>query len=151
MLAGARSQTWFCYPRAGPAGMSWGLWAGPLLPRPGRRGRGRPQHPLHPVPAGVASVVVSFFLSMYYNVINAWAFWYLFHSFQVSAPEQGSERERGRATECTLPAHGWSVGAAALRESGAIRKWCEGLGVAGRPQSSGGLLSQGSMDPCCCV
>lgn len=33
---------------------------------------------------GVASVVVSFFLSMYYNVINAWGFWYLFHSFQVS-------------------------------------------------------------------
>ncbi|XP_049718400.1 sodium- and chloride-dependent transporter XTRP3 isoform X1 [Elephas maximus indicus] len=32
---------------------------------------------------GVASVVVSFFLSMYYNVINAWGFWYLFHSFQV--------------------------------------------------------------------
>lgn len=28
-------------------------------------------------------MVVSFFLSMYYNVINAWAFWYLFHSFQV--------------------------------------------------------------------
>lgn len=35
------------------------------------------------MPTGVASVVVSFFLSMYYNVINAWAFWYLFHSFQV--------------------------------------------------------------------
>lgn len=35
------------------------------------------------IPTGVASVVVSFFLSMYYNVINAWAFWYLFHSFQV--------------------------------------------------------------------
>nr|XP_044992185.1 sodium- and chloride-dependent transporter XTRP3 isoform X4 [Jaculus jaculus] len=32
---------------------------------------------------GVASVVASFFLSMYYNVINAWSFWYLFHSFQV--------------------------------------------------------------------
>nr|XP_044992184.1 sodium- and chloride-dependent transporter XTRP3 isoform X3 [Jaculus jaculus] len=31
---------------------------------------------------GVASVVASFFLSMYYNVINAWSFWYLFHSFQ---------------------------------------------------------------------
>lgn len=29
-------------------------------------------------------MVVSFFLSMYYNVINAWGFWYLFHSFQVS-------------------------------------------------------------------
>ncbi|KAM6169647.1 sodium- and chloride-dependent transporter XTRP3 isoform 2-T2 [Rhynchocyon petersi] len=35
---------------------------------------------------GVASVVVSFFLSMYYNVINAWAFWYLFHSFQDPLP-----------------------------------------------------------------
>lgn len=33
---------------------------------------------------GVASVVVSFFLAMYYNVINAWGFWYFFHSFQVS-------------------------------------------------------------------
>uniref|UniRef100_A0A8C3X4M3 Transporter n=1 Tax=Catagonus wagneri TaxID=51154 RepID=A0A8C3X4M3_9CETA len=37
---------------------------------------------------GVASVVVSFFLSMYYNVVNAWAFWYLFHSFQVSGPTE---------------------------------------------------------------
>lgn len=35
-------------------------------------------------------MVVSFFLSMYYNVINAWAFWYLFHSFQVC----------GRPAEC---------------------------------------------------
>uniref|UniRef100_A0A8D1CI22 Solute carrier family 6 member 20 n=1 Tax=Sus scrofa TaxID=9823 RepID=A0A8D1CI22_PIG len=35
---------------------------------------------------GVASVVVSFFLSMYYNVVNAWAFWYLFHSFQDPLP-----------------------------------------------------------------
>ncbi|XP_074715631.1 sodium- and chloride-dependent transporter XTRP3 isoform X2 [Strix uralensis] len=35
---------------------------------------------------GVASVIVSFFLSMYYNVINAWAFWYLFHSFQEPLP-----------------------------------------------------------------
>uniref|UniRef100_A0A2K5ELA4 Transporter n=1 Tax=Aotus nancymaae TaxID=37293 RepID=A0A2K5ELA4_AOTNA len=35
---------------------------------------------------GVASVVVSFFLAMYYNVINAWAFWYLFHSFQDPLP-----------------------------------------------------------------
>uniref|UniRef100_A0A8D2MLA7 Solute carrier family 6 member 20 n=1 Tax=Zonotrichia albicollis TaxID=44394 RepID=A0A8D2MLA7_ZONAL len=38
------------------------------------------------IPTGVASVVVSFFLSMYYNVINAWAFWYLFHSFQDPLP-----------------------------------------------------------------
>ncbi|XP_057562838.1 sodium- and chloride-dependent transporter XTRP3 isoform X5 [Hippopotamus amphibius kiboko] len=35
---------------------------------------------------GVASVVVSFFLTMYYNVVNAWAFWYLFHSFQDPLP-----------------------------------------------------------------
>ncbi|XP_003794564.1 sodium- and chloride-dependent transporter XTRP3 isoform X2 [Otolemur garnettii] len=35
---------------------------------------------------GVASVVVSFFLCMYYNIINAWAFWYLFHSFQDPLP-----------------------------------------------------------------
>uniref|UniRef100_A0A2K6EWE3 Transporter n=1 Tax=Propithecus coquereli TaxID=379532 RepID=A0A2K6EWE3_PROCO len=35
---------------------------------------------------GVASVMVSFFVSMYYNVINAWAFWYLFHSFQNPLP-----------------------------------------------------------------
>ncbi|XP_004760875.1 sodium- and chloride-dependent transporter XTRP3 [Mustela nigripes] len=35
---------------------------------------------------GLASVVVSFFLSMYYNIINAWAFWYLFHSFQDPLP-----------------------------------------------------------------
>ncbi|XP_077159031.1 sodium- and chloride-dependent transporter XTRP3 isoform X2 [Paroedura picta] len=35
---------------------------------------------------GIASVVVSFFLSMYYNVINTWAFWYLFHSFQDPLP-----------------------------------------------------------------
>uniref|UniRef100_A0A8C5LAI4 Transporter n=1 Tax=Jaculus jaculus TaxID=51337 RepID=A0A8C5LAI4_JACJA len=35
---------------------------------------------------GVASVVASFFLSMYYNVINAWSFWYLFHSFQDPLP-----------------------------------------------------------------
>ncbi|KAG8442681.1 hypothetical protein GDO86_011466 [Hymenochirus boettgeri] len=35
---------------------------------------------------GYASVVVSFFLCIYYNVINAWAFWYLFHSFQDPLP-----------------------------------------------------------------
>ncbi|XP_026573626.1 sodium- and chloride-dependent transporter XTRP3 isoform X1 [Pseudonaja textilis] len=35
---------------------------------------------------GIASVIVSFFLSMYYNIINGWAFWYLFHSFQDPLP-----------------------------------------------------------------
>lgn len=43
-----------------------------------------------PVPlTGLASVVASFFLATYYNIINAWAFWYLFHSFQVSGRPQG--------------------------------------------------------------
>ena len=76
------------------------------------------------VPTGVASVVVSFFLSMYYNVVNAWAFWYLFHSFQVSVPmpEQGpSGKAEGR---------GGVWGVAVL---GGARKWCEGLGEAGTP------------------
>ncbi|XP_008577429.1 PREDICTED: sodium- and chloride-dependent transporter XTRP3 [Galeopterus variegatus] len=35
---------------------------------------------------GVASMVVSFFLTVYYNVINTWAFWYLFQSFQDPLP-----------------------------------------------------------------
>nr|XP_021502220.1 sodium- and chloride-dependent transporter XTRP3B-like [Meriones unguiculatus] len=35
---------------------------------------------------GIASLVVSFFVSVYYNVINSWAIWYLFHSFQEPLP-----------------------------------------------------------------
>lgn len=35
---------------------------------------------------GLASVVTSFYLCLYYNVINAWSFWYLFHSFQSVLP-----------------------------------------------------------------
>ncbi|MBN3305528.1 S6A20 protein, partial [Amia calva] len=35
---------------------------------------------------GIASVVTSTYLAVYYNVINAWAFWYLFHSFQSVLP-----------------------------------------------------------------
>ncbi|XP_048190854.1 sodium- and chloride-dependent transporter XTRP3 [Perognathus longimembris pacificus] len=35
---------------------------------------------------GVASMVVAFFVSTYYNIINAWGFWYLFHSFQDPLP-----------------------------------------------------------------
>lgn len=34
--------------------------------------------------SGIASLVVSVLVSVYYNVINTWAIWYLFHSFQVS-------------------------------------------------------------------
>ncbi|KAM8869561.1 sodium- and chloride-dependent transporter XTRP3 [Spinachia spinachia] len=35
---------------------------------------------------GLASVVTSLYLCLYYNVINAWSFWYLFHSFQSVLP-----------------------------------------------------------------
>ncbi|GAB1294867.1 Transporter [Apodemus speciosus] len=35
---------------------------------------------------GIASMVVSFLVSVYYNVINTWALWYLFHSFQDPLP-----------------------------------------------------------------
>ncbi|XP_031642905.1 sodium- and chloride-dependent transporter XTRP3-like [Oncorhynchus kisutch] len=35
---------------------------------------------------GMASVVTSMYLCLYYNVINAWSFWYLFHSFQSVLP-----------------------------------------------------------------
>ncbi|KAF7692145.1 sodium- and chloride-dependent transporter XTRP3-like [Silurus meridionalis] len=35
---------------------------------------------------GFASVITSIYLCLYYNVINAWSFWYLFHSFQSVLP-----------------------------------------------------------------
>uniref|UniRef100_A0A3Q3W963 Transporter n=1 Tax=Mola mola TaxID=94237 RepID=A0A3Q3W963_MOLML len=35
---------------------------------------------------GLASVVTSFYLCLYYNIINAWSFWYLFNSFQSVLP-----------------------------------------------------------------
>ncbi|MEQ2224446.1 hypothetical protein ILYODFUR_007529 [Ilyodon furcidens] len=35
---------------------------------------------------GLASVVTSLYLCLYYNIINAWSFWYLFHSFQPVLP-----------------------------------------------------------------
>lgn len=41
---------------------------------------------VHPWTAGigVASTVVSFMVGLYYNVIIAWCFYYLFNSFTVS-------------------------------------------------------------------
>lgn len=58
---------------------------------------------------GLASVVVSFFLSTYYNIINAWAFWYLFHSFQVSRPRLEREPPPGGSLG---RAGGWGGGEA---------------------------------------
>lgn len=83
--------------------------------RPGLADTGQASAPLCLLP-GLASVVVSFFLSMYYNIINAWAFWYLFHSFQVSQPRWEQEPPPG----------------------GSLRGW--GRGQAEHPMPSGGLL-----------
>ncbi|XP_061633078.1 sodium- and chloride-dependent transporter XTRP3-like isoform X1 [Phyllopteryx taeniolatus] len=35
---------------------------------------------------GLASVMASLYLCLYYNIINAWSFWYLFNSFQSVLP-----------------------------------------------------------------
>uniref|UniRef100_A0A8C6UDK3 Transporter n=1 Tax=Neogobius melanostomus TaxID=47308 RepID=A0A8C6UDK3_9GOBI len=35
---------------------------------------------------GIASVVASIYLILYFNIINSWSFWYLFHSFQPVLP-----------------------------------------------------------------
>lgn len=35
---------------------------------------------------GLASVMASLYLCLYYNIINGWSFWYLFHSFQSVLP-----------------------------------------------------------------
>lgn len=36
--------------------------------------------------AGVSSMVVSFLVSVFYNVLLAWVLWYFFHSFQDPLP-----------------------------------------------------------------
>lgn len=36
--------------------------------------------------SGIASMVVSFLVSMFYNTIIAWVLWYFFHSFQNPLP-----------------------------------------------------------------
>ncbi|KAA8591981.1 hypothetical protein FQN60_017355, partial [Etheostoma spectabile] len=52
---------------------------------------------------GLASVVTSVYLCLYYNVINAWSFWYLFHSFQSVLPWAGcpiNSNRTGFLEEC---------------------------------------------------
>lgn len=36
---------------------------------------------------GVASTIVSYLVGLYYNVIIAWCFYYLFNSFKVNQPQ----------------------------------------------------------------
>ncbi|XP_056142732.1 sodium- and chloride-dependent transporter XTRP3-like [Lampris incognitus] len=52
---------------------------------------------------GLASVVTSLYLCLYYNVINAWSFWYLFNSFQPVLPWAHcplNSNETGPLEEC---------------------------------------------------
>ncbi|KAJ8268282.1 hypothetical protein COCON_G00134540 [Conger conger] len=54
---------------------------------------------------GIASVVTSVYLCIYYNVIIGWAFWYLFHSFQTVLPWAEcpvNDNLTGRLEECEL-------------------------------------------------
>lgn len=83
----------------------------------------RPQGPASCSSAGVASVVVSFFLCTHTTTPSTpGPFWYLFHSFPGERPR--AQQERGR-----------------------------GAGPRGPGTCTGnrGLLSRGSMHPCCCV
>lgn len=52
---------------------------------------------------GLASVVTSLYLCLYYNIINAWSFWYLFNSFQSVLPWAicpVNENRTGPTEEC---------------------------------------------------
>ncbi|KAJ8288257.1 hypothetical protein COCON_G00009160 [Conger conger] len=54
---------------------------------------------------GIASVMTSLFLCLYYNIINGWAFWYLFHSFQEVLPWADcplNENQTGYLEECEI-------------------------------------------------
>ncbi|KAG9355702.1 hypothetical protein JZ751_000540 [Albula glossodonta] len=54
---------------------------------------------------GIASVVTSIYLCVYYNVIIAWALWYLFHSFQPVLPWAecpANANLTGQLEECEL-------------------------------------------------
>ncbi|KAG5856841.1 sodium- and chloride-dependent transporter XTRP3-like [Anguilla anguilla] len=54
---------------------------------------------------GIASVMTSMFLCLYYNIINGWAFWYLFHSFQAVLPWADcplNENQTGYLHECEV-------------------------------------------------
>lgn len=100
-------------------------------------------------------MVVSFFLSTYYNIINAWAFWYLFHSFQVSEPVPERARGAGQGEERARPRPeagggvGW--GGTGVRMGG---RWPQGLGEAEHPTRAEGSRARHPRDPaivCVCA
>uniref|UniRef100_W5M739 Transporter n=1 Tax=Lepisosteus oculatus TaxID=7918 RepID=W5M739_LEPOC len=52
---------------------------------------------------GVASLIVSFLVGLFYNTILAWVLWYFFHSFQSPLPWQGcpvNHNRTGYVEEC---------------------------------------------------
>ena len=48
-------------------------------------------HEQHPSGAGLSTVIMSFLLTTYYNVIMAWALFYLVYSFSPSLPWEVSQ------------------------------------------------------------
>ena len=46
----------------------------------------------HPLGAGLSTVIMSFLLTTYYNVIMSWALFYLAYSFSPSLPWEVSSR-----------------------------------------------------------
>ncbi|KAJ8288113.1 hypothetical protein COCON_G00007720 [Conger conger] len=52
---------------------------------------------------GIASMIVSFLVGLFYNTILAWVLWYFFHSFQDPLPWRDcpiNENQTGYVTEC---------------------------------------------------
>ncbi|XP_007887826.1 sodium-dependent neutral amino acid transporter B(0)AT3 isoform X1 [Callorhinchus milii] len=49
---------------------------------------------------GIASMLVSFLMGLYYNTILAWVLWYFFHSFQDPLPWKNCPKLNDNQTEC---------------------------------------------------
>ena len=60
------------------------------------------------VGAGAATVVLSFLLCTYYNVILTWALYYLFSSFQHPLPWSSCNHTWNRVDQCWLNTDGES-------------------------------------------
>ncbi|KAK7886696.1 hypothetical protein WMY93_026317 [Mugilogobius chulae] len=50
----------------------------------------------------LGDVVTSLYLCLYYNIINGWSFWYLFHSFQAVLPWSTCPLAANQTEECQL-------------------------------------------------